>query len=118
MNDLLMDGLLKQLPFVKVVHQETIELDRSFEQVAASFANELLLNVMGKKRIMKKNITLIAILIALFFMPQNGLAQPKILIDTPVFNFELIPEGVSIAHEFKIKNIGDTLLHINDVLPP
>ncbi|MBT3804759.1 MAG: hypothetical protein HOG03_09170 [Desulfobacula sp.] len=51
MNDLLMDGLLKQLPFVKVVHQETIELDRSFEQVAASFANELLLNVMGKKEL-------------------------------------------------------------------
>ena len=67
---------------------------------------------------MKKRIILIAALTALFLIPQNGMAQPKIKIDNPVFNFELIPEGVSVAHEFKIKNIGDTLLHINDVLPP
>jgi len=40
MNDLLMDGLLKHLPLVKAVYQETIELDRSFEQVAASFADD------------------------------------------------------------------------------
>ena len=67
---------------------------------------------------MKKKIILIAALIALFLIPQNGMAQPKIKIDNPVFNFKSIPEGVSVAHEFKIKNIGDTLLHINNVLPP
>jgi len=67
---------------------------------------------------MKKKIILIALFIALFFLPQSGLAQPKVLIDYPVFTFESVPEGVSVVNEFKIKNIGDTLLHINDVLPP
>lgn len=60
----------------------------------------------------------IALFIVVFFLPQSGLAQPKVLIDTPVFTFESIPEGSSIAHEFKVKNIGDTLLQIDDVLPP
>ena len=67
---------------------------------------------------MKKKIILIALFIAIFFLPQPGLAQPKVLIDYPVFTFESVPEGISIPHEFKIKNIGDTLLHINNVLPP
>ena len=67
---------------------------------------------------MKKNFILIALLMALFFLPQQGWAQPKSLIEAPVFTFESIPEGVSIAHEFIVKNIGDTLLHINNVLPP
>lgn len=67
---------------------------------------------------MKKKILLIAILIAVFFLPQLGMAQPKVLIDHPVFTFELIPEGISVVNEFKVKNIGDTLLHINDVQPP
>ena len=67
---------------------------------------------------MKKKILLIAIIIAVFFLPQLGMAQPKVLIDHPVFTFESVPEGFSIPHEFKIKNIGDTLLHINNVLPP
>ena len=41
MNDLEMDGLLKQLPLLKQVHQEIIELDRPFEQIAASFADDI-----------------------------------------------------------------------------
>jgi len=53
-----------------------------------------------------------------FFLPQPGQAQPKVLIDYPVFTFESLPEGGSIVHEFKVKNIGDTLLQIDDVLPP
>lgn len=73
---------------------------------------------MGNRYIMKKKIILIAFLIAVFFLPQQGIAQPESLIDAPVFTFESIPEGVSIAHEFIVKNIGDTLLHINNVLPP
>lgn len=67
---------------------------------------------------MTKKIIIIAILIAVFILPQQGLAQPKVLIDNPVFTFESIPEGVNIPHEFIIKNIGDTTLHIKDVLPP
>ena len=41
MNDLKMDGLLKHLPFLKDIHQEPIELDRPFEQIAASFAKDI-----------------------------------------------------------------------------
>ncbi len=67
---------------------------------------------------MKKKSILINLIIAIFFLPQQGLAQPKVLIDNPVFTFESIPEGVNIPHEFIIKNIGDTTLHIEDVLPP
>ena len=67
---------------------------------------------------MKNKIMLIGMLIALFFLPQPGMAQSKILIDFPVFIFESVPEGVSIPHTFKVKNIGDTLLHIDNVLPP
>ncbi|MCK5349186.1 MAG: aminodeoxychorismate synthase, component I, partial [Desulfobacula sp.] len=36
-----MNGLLKHLPLLKDVHQETIELDRPFEQIAASFARDI-----------------------------------------------------------------------------
>jgi len=67
---------------------------------------------------MKNKIVLIALSIVVFFLPQQGLAQPKSLIDAPVFTFESIAEGISIAHEFIVKNIGDTVLHINNVLPP
>lgn len=67
---------------------------------------------------MKKKLILLAILMAVFFLPHPGSAQPKILIDNPVFIFESIPEGVSIPHEFKIKNMGDSLLHIHNVMPP
>jgi len=38
---LLMDGLLNQLPLLKDVHQEKIELGRSFEEIAASFADDI-----------------------------------------------------------------------------
>ncbi|MDA3787730.1 MAG: aminodeoxychorismate synthase component I [Desulfobacula sp.] len=41
MNDLEMDGLLKHLPLLKQVHQEIIELDQPFEQIAASFADDI-----------------------------------------------------------------------------
>jgi len=67
---------------------------------------------------MEKKIIIIALLIVVFILPQKGLAQPKVLIDNPVFTFESVPEGVKIPHEFIIKNIGDTTLHINNVLPP
>jgi len=67
---------------------------------------------------MEKKIIIIALLIVVFILPQKGLAQPKVLIDNPVFTFESIPEGVNIPHAFIIKNIGDTTLHIKDVLPP
>jgi len=67
---------------------------------------------------MKKKIILIGMLFVLFFLPYQSMAQQKIEIDNPVFIFESVPEGVHVLHEFIIKNTGDTLLHINNVLPP
>ncbi len=67
---------------------------------------------------MKNKTIIIAILIAVFSLPQLGMAQPQVVVDNPVFTFNSIPEGSLIPHEFKIKNLGDTLLRINSVLPP
>jgi hypothetical protein len=72
---------------------------------------------------MKKKIIVIAMLFSFFCLAhlclaEQGMTQPKVLIDTPVFTFKSIPEGVHIAHEFKIKNTGNTLLHIHKVMPP
>ena len=54
----------------------------------------------------------------LAFSAPQVMAQPKVLIDNSVFTFESVPDGVIVTHEFKIKNVGDTLLHITDVKPP
>lgn len=67
---------------------------------------------------MKKNTIIIAIFFAVFCLPYQGLAEPIVLIDNPVYTFESVPEGEFVLHEFIIKNSGDTLLHIENVLPP
>lgn len=41
MNNPKMDEWLKQLPTIKAVHQEIIDLDRPFEDIAAFFAHEI-----------------------------------------------------------------------------
>ena len=51
------------------------------------------------------------------FVP-GAMAQAKVVVDNPVFNFESIPEGSHVSNEFIIKNSGDTLLHITNVKPP
>ncbi|NOX35237.1 MAG: aminodeoxychorismate synthase component I [Deltaproteobacteria bacterium] len=41
MNGLKINGLLKHLPFLKDVHQETVKLDLPFEQIAQHFADDI-----------------------------------------------------------------------------
>ncbi len=67
---------------------------------------------------MKKINIIIAILFIPMFLAYQAMAQPKVLIDNPVFTFESVPDGVHVTHEFKVKNVGDTLLHITNVKPP
>jgi len=67
---------------------------------------------------MKKITIFIVALFWLFCLPYQLVAQPQVLVENPVFTFETIPEGVNVEHEFIIKNTGDTILHINNVLPP
>ena len=67
---------------------------------------------------MKKLNIIIAVLFMLSFLAYQAAAQPKAVIDNPVFTFETVPDGAHITHEFIIKNVGDTLLHITNVKPP
>jgi len=69
-----------------------------------------------KLAIMKK--TIILILFVVFCMVHQGLAQPLLMVDHPVFTFESVPEGVHVTHDFIIQNKGDSLLKIDKVLPP
>ena len=67
---------------------------------------------------MKKINIILGILIMMSLMISQAMAQPKALIENSVFAFAPIPEGLHITHEFKVKNIGDSLLHITNVKPP
>jgi hypothetical protein len=67
---------------------------------------------------MKKTNIIIAVLFMLIFLVSPAASQPKAVIDNPVFTFEAVPDGVHVTHEFIIKNVGDTLLHITNVKPP
>jgi len=67
---------------------------------------------------MRKTNIIIAVLFVLSFLASQAAALPKAVIDNPVFTFEAVPDGAHVSHEFKIKNIGDTPLHINKVRPP
>lgn len=67
---------------------------------------------------MKKKMITIAILLVLFCLPYQGMAEQTIEAVNPVFTFESIPEGVKVIHDFTVKNTGDTLLKITSVLPP
>jgi hypothetical protein len=87
-----------------------------------------------REKIMKKTNIILVILFFVFCLAHQGMAQekntpeikptvksevkPEIKIDNPVFTFESVPEGVHVLHEFIVKNTGDTLLHIENVLPP
>jgi len=67
---------------------------------------------------MKNKIIVIAVLFTVFCLPFQVMAEAKLVIDNPVFTFESVPEGALVPHEFIVKNSGDTLLHIENVLPP
>jgi hypothetical protein len=67
---------------------------------------------------MKKKIILITIIVAVIFTANQGLAQSALVIEDPVFTFDLIPEGTHIPHEFILRNTGETLVKIIAVQPP
>ncbi len=83
---------------------------------------------------MKKINIILVILFIAFCLVHQGMAQetvkldvqpgvkpevkPEVKIDQPVFVFTSVPEGVHVLHEFIIKNKGDALLRIENVLPP
>ncbi len=67
---------------------------------------------------MRKRTILMALLMALLLFPIQGIANPKAVVDTPVYEFEAVPEGPLIDAEFVIKNNGSELLVIEKVSPP
>ncbi len=66
---------------------------------------------------MKKTFIISILLVGLLF-GNTGWAQPVFAIDEPIHTFEAVVEGNRIFHTFTIKNTGDTVLKIIDVLPP
>lgn len=65
---------------------------------------------------MKKMI--LPILVAVFCLAHQGMAQPRLIAEHPVFIFKSVPEGVHVTHEFIVQNKGDSPLKIDKVLPP
>lgn len=47
----------------------------------------------------------------------QALAEPKAVPVEPIKNFDIVPRGEQIQHDFQIKNEGDTVLEITDVHP-
>jgi hypothetical protein len=50
------------------------------------------------------------------FLPVS--AAPRAVLVDAVFEFSPLPEGEKIRHDFIVRNTGDTVLNITNVLPP
>lgn len=62
-------------------------------------------------------ISLMVFLAAGFFSLSVSAAPRAVPVDA-VFEFSPLPEGEKILHEFIVRNTGDTVLNITNVLPP
>ncbi len=67
---------------------------------------------------MKKILLIVAGLMAAVFLPGWVAADPVAVVESPVYTFESVPEGVKIHHAFVIKNSGDVDLKIENIVPP
>lgn len=67
---------------------------------------------------MKKIILVIPILFVLISLPIQVLANPKAVVDNPVFEFDPVPEGLLVSSDFTIKNKGTAVLVLEKVSPP
>lgn len=47
-----------------------------------------------------------------------SMALPVATVENPVYTFDAVPEGANVEHEFVIKNSGDMILTIDNVMPP
>jgi len=66
----------------------------------------------------KKNIVFIFMFFVLISIPVQVVANPKSVVDDPVYEFDAIPEGPLVDAEFIIKNTGTDVLIIEKVAPP
>ncbi len=67
---------------------------------------------------MRKICFTAAALILLSCFVNLAWAKPVAVVENTVFVFDSVPEGVQVAHNFTIRNSGDTTLHITGVRPP
>lgn len=68
---------------------------------------------------MRRKIDIIIfVLIVLSVVTGKAFALPKAVMEHPVFEFEAVPEGETVSHDFIVQNKGDTPLHITSVRPP
>ncbi|MCP4024223.1 MAG: DUF1573 domain-containing protein [Desulfobacteraceae bacterium] len=68
----------------------------------------------------KSKIQLIAFVVftVLFCLASQVMAVPKAVPMGGRFQFEPVPEGQKVSHEYVIKNDGDSVLKIVKVSPP
>jgi len=67
---------------------------------------------------MKKLSSILIIFFAVILFTLPCAATPKATFPEPVFEFDSLPEGEYITHEFIVRNEGDTMLTIINVFPP
>lgn len=67
---------------------------------------------------MRKLFNVLTIFLAVGFFCLPASAAPKAVPLDAVFEFSPLPEGEKIHHEFIVRNTGDTVLNITNVLTP
>lgn len=67
---------------------------------------------------MKKIIIPFMIIGLLLVTQATAWSAPKAVPVDSVYNFEPVPEGTTLSHDFIVKNEGDTVLNITGVIPP
>jgi len=67
---------------------------------------------------MRKLFISLAVFVAVGFCSLPVGAAPVAVPVDAVFEFSPLPEGEKIIHEFIVRNTGDTILNITNVLPP
>ncbi len=65
-----------------------------------------------------KKIIILSILLAVLMPAYQAWATPRAEVVNPVYTFDTVPEGTRVSHEFILRNTGDDLLTIIDVIPP
>ena len=71
---------------------------------------------------MRRTTTLLWLVSTLLLVVAGGVAgdgdaNPKAVVEQPVVDFNLVPKGDKVVHEFKVRNDGNAPLNLTDVHP-
>lgn len=51
------------------------------------------------------------------FLPFYALAEPRLQIENQIYDFDVVSEGTAIEHDYLIRNIGDSVLEVQKIVP-